>query len=104
MALGRWKLYSQFKFRRASGLRTVPMSLKQPSNPRDPGVTPLPAAETAEQALAQHRRLLETLIESTADFIYMKDRDGRYVFVNSSVFFFKQKTAYEIIGKDDRAL
>ncbi|HZE81191.1 MAG TPA: PAS domain-containing protein [Candidatus Polarisedimenticolia bacterium] len=80
------------------------MSLKQPSNPRDPGVTPLPAAETAEQALAQHRRVLETLIESTADFIYMKDRDGRYVFVNSSAAQSVGLPAHEIIGKDDRAL
>ena len=80
------------------------MSLKQPNMPRDPGGMPLSAAETTEQSLAQHRSVLETLIESTADFIYMKDRDGRYVFVNSSAAQSFGLPAHEIIGKDDRAL
>ncbi|HZD08417.1 MAG TPA: PAS domain S-box protein, partial [Candidatus Limnocylindrales bacterium] len=53
------------------------MELKQSNTQRALEVTPLPVAGTAEQALA-----LETLLESTADFIYMKDREGRYVFVN----------------------
>jgi PAS domain S-box-containing protein len=79
------------------------MSLEQPNDPGDPEVTPSPAEETAEQALAKHRLVLETLIESTADFIYMKDREGRYVFVNSSAAQSVGKPAQEIIGKDDRA-
>ena len=58
----------------------------------------------AEQALTQQRLVLETLIESTADFIYMKDREGRYVFVNSSAARSVGKPAQEIIGKDDRDL
>ncbi|HEY2496013.1 MAG TPA: PAS domain S-box protein [Candidatus Angelobacter sp.] len=58
----------------------------------------------AEQALTHHRLVLETLIESTADFIYMKDREGRYVFVNSSAARSVGKSAEEIIGKDDTAL
>ncbi len=58
----------------------------------------------AEQALTQQRLVLETLIESTADFIYMKDREGRYVFVNSSAARSVGKPAHEIIGKDDRDL
>jgi PAS domain S-box-containing protein len=58
----------------------------------------------AEQALTQQRLVLETLIDSTADFIYMKDREGRYVFVNSSAAQSVGKAAHEIIGKDDMAL
>lgn len=58
----------------------------------------------AEQALMQQRVVLETLIESTADFIYMKDRQGRYVFVNTAAAQSVGKTAQEIIGKDDRTL
>ena len=58
----------------------------------------------AEQALTQQRLVLETLIESTGDFVYMKDREGRYVFVNSSAAQSVGKAAQEIIGKDDRAL
>ncbi len=82
----------------------VPMSLKQPRNPLDPEVTAADVAERAQQALVQHRLVLETLIESTADFIYMKDRDGRYVFVNPAAAQSVGKSAEEIIGKDDRAL
>lgn len=57
----------------------------------------------AEHALTQQRLVLETLIESSADFIYMKDREGRYVFVNSSAAQSVGKAAQEIIGQDDRA-
>ena len=57
----------------------------------------------AEQALTQQRLVLETLIESTSDFVYMKDLQGRYVFVNSSAARSVGKAAQEVIGKDDRA-
>lgn len=80
------------------------MSLKQPNTRRAPQATPMPAAETAEQALVQHKLVLETLLESTADFIYMKDREGRYVFANSSAAHSVGMSPQEIIGKDDRAL
>jgi PAS domain S-box-containing protein len=80
------------------------MALKQPNTARAPQATPIPAAETAEQALVQHKLVLETLLESTGDFIYMKDREGRYVFVNPAAAKSVGKSAEEIIGKDDRAL
>ncbi|HZE24592.1 MAG TPA: PAS domain-containing protein [Blattabacteriaceae bacterium] len=80
------------------------MSLKQPNTPRGPQVTGAAIAETAEHALAQHRHVLETLLESTADFIYMKDRQGRYVFVNPAGAKSVGKSPQEIIGKDDRSL
>jgi PAS domain S-box-containing protein len=77
------------------------MSSKQPNYQRAPDAAPS-ATETAEHALVQHRHVLETLLESTADFIYMKDREGRYVFVNPAAAKSLGKTAEEIIGKDDR--
>ncbi|HLK09505.1 MAG TPA: PAS domain-containing protein [Candidatus Angelobacter sp.] len=80
------------------------MSLKKPNTQRALEVTPLPVTQTAEEALAQHRLVLETLLESTGDFIYMKDRDGRYVFVNPAAAKSVGKSTEEIIGKDDRAL
>lgn len=64
----------------------------------------MPAPAKAEHALVQHKLVLETLLESTADFIYMKDRDGRYVFVNPAAAESVGKSAEEIIGQDDRAL
>jgi PAS domain S-box-containing protein len=80
------------------------MSLKQPNTRRALQATPVRVAETAEQALVQHKLVLETLLESTADFIYMKDREGRYVFANSSAAHSVGMSPQEIIGKDDRAL
>ena len=80
------------------------MSLKKPNIQRALEVTPLPVTQTAEEALAQHKLVLETLLESTADFIYMKDREGRYVFVNPAAAHSVGMSPQEIIGKDDRAL
>ena len=104
LAFRRRKLYSQGNFRGASGLRAVPMSLKQPNTQRAPKPRLCLLLQAAEQALAQHKLVLETLLESTADFIYMKDREGRYVFVNPAAAESVGKSAEEIIGKDDRAL
>ena len=80
------------------------MVLKQSNTQRVPQATPMPAPAKAEHALVQHKLVLETLLESTADFIYMKDRDGRYVFVNPAAAESVGKSAEEIIGQDDRAL
>ncbi|MBZ5493192.1 MAG: PAS domain-containing protein [Acidobacteriia bacterium] len=80
------------------------MALKQPNTQRAHKVTPLPVTQTAEEALAQHKLVLETLLESTADFIYMKDHEGRYVFVNPAAAHSVGMNPQEIIGKDDRAL
>jgi PAS domain S-box-containing protein len=91
-------------FEGASGPQVVPMSLKQPNTPRGPQVTGAATAKTAEHALDQHKHVLETLLESTADFIYMKDRNGRYVFVNPAAAESVGKRPEEIIGQDDRAL
>jgi PAS domain S-box-containing protein len=79
-------------------------SLKKPNAQRGGEVAPLSVSQTAEHALAQHKLVLETLLESTADFIYMKDREGRYVFVNPAAAKSMGKSAEEIIGKDDREL
>jgi PAS domain-containing protein len=67
------------------------MSLKQPNTERAPDAGSAATAKAAEHALVQHKHVLETLLESTADFIYMKDHEGRYVFVNPA--------AAESVGK-----
>ncbi len=80
------------------------MSLKQPNTERARDAAFTATAEAAEHALAQHKHVLETLLESTADFVYMKDRQGRYVFVNPAAAESVGKSVHEIMGKDDRAL
>ncbi|MEG4488350.1 PAS domain S-box protein [Microcoleus sp. D2_18a_B4] len=54
-----------------------------------------------EAELRDRNALLKSILESTPDFIVVKDREGRYVAVNSNVANFMGKPIEEIIGKDD---
>ncbi|MEG5032303.1 PAS domain S-box protein [Microcoleus sp. AT3-D2] len=54
-----------------------------------------------EAELRDRNALLNSILESTPDFIFVKDREGRYVAVNSNVANFLGKSIEEIIGKDD---
>ncbi len=58
-----------------------------------------------EEALKENQALLKTIIESTPDYISLKDREGRYVMVNSaaagSLSLSTSKSATEVIGKKD---
>ncbi|MEG4519828.1 MULTISPECIES: PAS domain S-box protein [unclassified Microcoleus] len=67
----------------------------------------------AEEALREQQTvlrdrnvLLSSILESTPDIIVVKDREGRYVALNSFVanFFFDGKPMEEILGKDDSEL
>jgi PAS domain S-box-containing protein len=62
------------------------------------------AVREREDALRQQQLVLATLIESTTDYVYMKDRAGRYVFLNSSAANSMGKAVQEIVGKDDTFL
>ncbi|MEG3911024.1 PAS domain S-box protein [Microcoleus sp. w2-18bC1] len=55
----------------------------------------------AEEALRDRNALLNSILESTPDFIVVKDREGRYVAINSNLANFLGKPSEEIIGKDD---
>ncbi|MEG4530598.1 PAS domain S-box protein [Microcoleus sp. D2_18a_D3] len=60
-----------------------------------------------QQAVLRDRNvLLSSILESTPDIIVVKDREGRYVALNSFVanFFFDGKPIEEIVGKDDSEL
>ncbi|MEI7729595.1 MAG: PAS domain S-box protein [Verrucomicrobiota bacterium] len=61
-----------------------------------------PVSSTLETLQAKHR-LLTTVIESIPDFIYVKDLQGRYVFLNSAVAQAVGKPVTELIGQDDFA-
>ncbi|MEG4249243.1 PAS domain S-box protein [Microcoleus sp. AT3-A2] len=55
----------------------------------------------AEEALRHRNALLNSILESTPDFIVVQDREGRYVAINSNAANFLGKPSEEIIGKDD---
>ena len=57
-----------------------------------------------EAQLRERNALLNSILESTPDFIVVKDREGRYVAINSNAANFLSKPSEEIIGKDDLEL
>ena len=57
-------------------------------------------------AISQQREsaaLLQAVADGTSDDIYVKDRQGRYLFMNAAAARFVGKTAAEVTGKDDSA-
>lgn len=59
------------------------------------------ALREQQAALRDRNALLNSILESTPDIIVVKDREGRYVAINSNVATFLGKPIEEIIGKDD---
>ncbi|MEG4068358.1 PAS domain S-box protein [Microcoleus sp. Pol11C2] len=58
----------------------------------------------AEAQMRDRNALLNSILESTPDFIVVKDREGRHVALNSNLANFMGKPIEEIIGKDDLEL
>ncbi len=58
----------------------------------------------AEEARRRTQSLLQSVIEGTSDAVYVKDAEGRYLLVNSSVGRAMGKPVQDIIGRDDLAL
>ncbi|WP_445241832.1 PAS domain S-box protein [Microcoleus vaginatus] len=54
-----------------------------------------------EAELRDRNALLNSILESTPDFILVKDREGRYVALNSNLANFFGKPIKEVIGKND---
>ncbi|HXW01060.1 MAG TPA: PAS domain-containing protein, partial [Anaerolineae bacterium] len=58
--------------------------------------------QQAENALAEERNVLRTLIDNLPDFIYVKDTESRFVLVNVTCLKDREMTSFEeIIGKTD---
>jgi len=57
-----------------------------------------------EADMRERNALLNSILESTPDFIVVKDREGRHVALNSNIANFFGKPIEEIIGKDDLEL
>src|SRR5262249_49177901 len=58
----------------------------------------------AEASLQQSYDLLHAVIEGTSDAVFVKDRQGRYLMINTAGARFLGKTVAEVIGKDDTEL
>ncbi len=57
-----------------------------------------------EAELAKRNSILQSIVSQTADFIFVKDLEGRYVIANQATAVFFDLTIEEILGKDDTAL
>jgi len=66
--------------------------------------TDITERKQAQSALQKQQNILHTLIETAPSYIYMKDPEGRYLFVNSPAARAVGKTPQEIIGQDDTFL
>jgi PAS domain-containing protein len=55
----------------------------------------------AKQETENKNKLIDTFINASTNMVYLKDENFKYVFANKNVQEFYNKTAEEIIGKDD---
>lgn len=58
----------------------------------------------AEDSLSQNQELLDAVIQGSTDAIFVKDIQGRYVLVNGAAEQALNKSAAEVLGKDDTCL
>jgi PAS domain S-box-containing protein len=58
----------------------------------------------AEASLRQSYDLLHAVIEGTSDAVFVKDRQGRYLMINTAGARFLGRAVAEVIGKDDTEL
>jgi PAS domain S-box-containing protein len=76
--------------------------------PREEGVTvfleDLTERLAAEEALRRDHDLLQAVIQSTTDAVYVKDLDGRYVLVNPATARAFNRAPQELLGRTDAEL
>jgi PAS domain S-box-containing protein len=66
--------------------------------------TDITARKQAEESLRQSYDLLRAVIEGTTDAVFVKDRQGRYLMINTAGARFLGKAVAEVLGKDDTEL
>jgi PAS domain S-box-containing protein len=62
------------------------------------------ARKRAEEALQESHSLLNAVVEGTPDAVFVKDREGRYLMINSACARFMGRAVGEVIGKDDTCI
>lgn len=67
-------------------------------------VQDITARRQAEEALREQHAILQTILDSTTDFIFMKDCQGRYMVINAAATEALGKSTAEILGRDDYAI
>ena len=102
---------SEYRFRTAQGQETWVMSQAVTEKGNDGEVisyigmvADIRYRKQAEEELQKSYNLLQSVIESTADAILVKNLQGRYVMLNSAVASIQGKPKSEILGRDDREL
>ena len=55
----------------------------------------------AEEKLRHNQALLASVMDGTSDAVFVKDREGKYLFANKAAIAFLGEPAQEIIGRDD---
>jgi PAS domain S-box-containing protein len=60
-------------------------------------------SKEAEESLAESMNLTRSVIDGTTDAVFVKDRQGRYVFINTAGAGFAGLLPENVVGKDDTA-
>ncbi|MBE9225115.1 EAL domain-containing protein [Phormidium sp. LEGE 05292] len=76
--------------------KAKPIIIDLRRNPKD-----ITDRKAMEFSLSQSNNILRAVIEDTTDAIFIKDLQGRYLFVNAAIAKIFGKPAGEIVGKDD---
>ncbi len=59
-------------------------------------------SKMAEKMMLEKTSLLNSIIETTSDAVFVKNIDGRYILINNSALDFVGMNRADVIGKDDR--
>ena len=80
--------------------------LTQPVDPRElmATLTALMRLRETQKELVEKNELLDAIVQSSSDAIYVKDPDGRYLFFNAAAEAVTGQTAGQVLGRDDTAL
>jgi PAS domain S-box-containing protein len=102
---------SEYRFQRSYGVTTwvLCQAVTEKDSHGEPigsvgTITDITERRHAEEALRQNHVLLSAIMETSTDFIYVNDLEGRYLLTNPSLAQFMGKPVEDIIGQNDHVL